>query len=116
VTSLPLEFHRDKQGAFKAVWSGEDASGHLLAQFFEAELGADAAYYQRLESEAENHRHGHAATWRTSGNSFGVTMKDKKVSLSPLFGKDQNHTYTLDVSDFLTLLHRWQCLWGEQDT
>ena len=53
MNSLPLTFHRDKEGAARAVWSGGDAAGNLLAQFFEAELGADAAYCDRFQSEAE---------------------------------------------------------------
>ncbi len=110
MTSLRIEFHRDQQGVSKAVWSGDDASGQLLAQFFESDLAADAAYRERLEVEAEKHRLGHAAAWKTSGNSFAVTMQDKKVSLRPLFGADQHRSHTVEIEDFLHLLHRWRDL------
>jgi hypothetical protein len=104
---LPLEFHRDKQGVTKAVWSGDDNSGRLLAQFFESDLGADAGYSERLKIEAEKHHHGHAPPWRTSGNAFSITMENSKVTVRPLFGADQHLSHSIDVSDFLSLLHRW---------
>jgi hypothetical protein len=109
---LPLTFRHDKQGVARAVWSGEDASGNLLAQFFEAELGADVAYCDRLRAEAEKHRHGRGTSWRTSGNLYAVAIEGSTISLRPLFGANQNQVGTVDVSDFLALLQKWRELFG----
>jgi len=78
-----------------------------LARFFESELAGDAAYCSRLEAEAEKHVTGHAAAWRTSGNSFGVAIDNKKVSLHPLYGAKGNCEFDLDLPDFLSLLRKW---------
>jgi hypothetical protein len=109
---VPLTFHRDKKGVARAVWSGEDAAGNLLAQFFEAELGADATYRDSLCAEAEKHHHGRGTPWRTSGNLFAVVIEGSTVCLRPLFGANQNHAYTVDVSEFLALLSKWRELIG----
>ena len=107
-----LRFHRDKQGIARAVSSSDDTSSSLLAQFFESELGADAAYRERLISEAEKHGHGHAAAWKTSGNSYAVEIASSKVTLRPLFGTDQHHSCTIDLPEFMRLLYDWKVLVG----
>ena len=108
MSSLPLTFHRDKEGVARAVWSGEDEAASLLAQFFEAELGADAAYCDRLLAEAHTHRQGRGPAWRTSGNLFAVSIDGSTVSLQPLFGANQSRSYTLAVAEFARLLHNWR--------
>ena len=107
-----LEFHRDKQGNARAIWSGKDPAGSLLAQFFEAELGADTAYCDRLLAEAEKHHQGHSAAWKTSGNAFAVEIDGAKVNIRPLFGADQHHSYTAELPEFLALLQTWRKLVG----
>lgn len=112
MNSSPLTFHRDQHGVARAVWSGEDAAGSLLAQFFEAELGADTAYCDRLLAEAQAHRHGQGPAWKTSGNAFAVSIDGPTVSLCRLFGVSQNQPYSLPVAEFLKLLHHWRELIG----
>ncbi len=110
MTSLPLTFHRDTEGVSRAVWSGDDAAGNLLAQFFETELGADTAYCDRLRAEAEKHHHGRGMPWRTSGNLFAVAIEGSMICLRPLFGANQDRACTVEVSQFLKLLHIWRDL------
>ncbi len=107
-----LKFHRDKRGIARAVASTDDASSSLLAQFFESELGADAAYRERLVAEAEKQGHGHAAAWKTSGNSYAVEIASSKVTLRPLFGTDQHHSCTIELPEFVKLLNDWKVLVG----
>ncbi len=108
MTSPPLTFQRDEQGVARAVWPGDDTAGNLLAQFFEAEVGADTAYCDRLLAEAEKHHHGRGGPWRTSGNLFAVAIEGARVSLRPLFGAHQNQVSTVDVLEFHKLLKMWR--------
>jgi hypothetical protein len=105
-----LEFHRDGQQTARAVWPGEDVAGTLLAQFFEAELAADTAYLEQLRIEAQKHRKGAGEEWKTSGNSFSVTISSGKVTLRPLFGLHQHHACMIDLPEFLKLLAQWKAI------
>ena len=110
MSTYPLRFHRDRQGAVLAEWTGEDPAGSMLAHFFDADLAGDQSFCDRLLAEGEARLKAKTGCWRTSGNAFALTLDASRATLRPLFGNYEQDEFVLPTRQLLQLVRKWRRL------
>jgi hypothetical protein len=108
---IPSEvaFELDDSGRPRAKWTGPAPEPSTLLQFFETDLGHDAAYCQQILDEVYLAVSGQTNGWRTTGNAFALEIFPDYVVVTAMYGRGRKPT-TLSIDAFSTLVERWRGL------